>query len=983
MDSKGLALIVVHGVADQKPGDTARALVELMVAGDPPGAAQYEAVARTDFVVEVAPLQPSSPTTSRADATPRPQDRTLRKAWRQSRCSDLRAQDLLAQGPAAAAEDAGAAQQAPDRGITLTDYLLRKHVENGAGLEVYESSCIALERKAGGAKTPVTVYEMYWADLSRLSGALPRIVTELFTMVFRLAKLGRDTVDEAFVWRQRPRQGAMHRSAWNVTMRLQTALDWLVANVLALLFAQLILLTLVFVVLALAGTVPLVNRFWLHVPVLGGAALLSAVVSAYHWRGSPPRLDVAIAALLLAAACVVAAVWPTLRPWGVGLLLFGAVSLLYDVGLRIADARFPFTRRAGWVLWILLLLVVLASALGEVAALGEHLDWRSFGVGWHASLFGVEVVLLAIRTWWIGAGILLVLWFVAGSLAGLEKSFESRASLATGRLGLAVSLATFLTLTMAIWALLTTIIDVSARNVAYTPCIFEFDEAAAIRSEAQREKERERKSASAKPAEQARTTASDEPAHPNHCLWMSPDARKAADKAATARATASAAAPASALASSSRAAAPASAPASSAPASSARLYLRDRYEKSTTVFSFLVVTLLALFAYAAAMFMPSVLAEMKILVARTRDKAARAVARAATRSRSLGDSDSERARVYRLGRWLTGGFVGLDSVVYAIVAVGAVGALAVALAFLGVGWDVLRDGERWLSGLSQTLLKPLVLTAAGIVTMLSVLGGLLSRYLPALRAPLDIALDVDNHFREFPRAAIPRARIFSRYAALLRHVVAQGHDRIVIVAHSQGTVISAELLRYLASAGRGGSRIARAAGREPGADARPRPWLDGRQLPEISLLTLGCPLRQLYAARFPTLYRWVLARDGARTGPRAKDIGVSRWFNAFCSGDYVGRWLWADSSSDDDWLGRPMVDVVDPALLGRKRAYDAFSPMPPDEPLSTRSELEVCLGFGAHTHYFETEMETVAWLVDELVAPATLRQPEDRNIERP
>src|SRR5678815_473322 len=98
MDSKGLALIVVHGVADQKPGDTARSLVELMVAGQPAGAAEYAAVARTDFVVAVEPLQPSAPTASRADATPRPKDRSLRKAWRQSRCSDLRAQDLIAPG---------------------------------------------------------------------------------------------------------------------------------------------------------------------------------------------------------------------------------------------------------------------------------------------------------------------------------------------------------------------------------------------------------------------------------------------------------------------------------------------------------------------------------------------------------------------------------------------------------------------------------------------------------------------------------------------------------------------------------------------------------------------------------------------------------------------------------------------------------------------------------------------------------------------
>jgi hypothetical protein len=58
--------------------------------------------------------------------------------------------------------------------------------------------------------------------------------------------------------------------------------------------------------------------------------------------------------------------------------------------------------------------------------------------------------------------------------------------------------------------------------------------------------------------------------------------------------------------------------------------------------------------------------------------------------------------------------------------------------------------------------------------------------------------------------------------------------------------------------------------------------------------------------------------------------------------------------------------------------------MPPAvEPCQTRTELEVCLGFGAHTHYFETDMETVAWLVDELVVPAPRRQPENRNIETP
>ena len=62
---------------------------------------------------------------------------------------------------------------------------------------------------------------------------------------------------------------------------------------------------------------------------------------------------------------------------------------------------------------------------------------------------------------------------------------------------------------------------------------------------------------------------------------------------------------------------------------------------------------------------------------------------------------------------------------------------------------------------------------------------------------------------------------------------------MVVVAHSQGTVISAELLRFLASR----AQLA------PTPDDRP--LLDGQPLPPVSLLTLGCPLRQLYGARFP------------------------------------------------------------------------------------------------------------------------------------
>lgn len=58
-------------------------------------------------------------------------------------------------------------------------------------------------------------------------------------------------------------------------------------------------------------------------------------------------------------------------------------------------------------------------------------------------------------------------------------------------------------------------------------------------------------------------------------------------------------------------------------------------------------------------------------------------------------------------------------------------------------------------------------------------------------------LDVDNHFREFPRHRIRRVLIVERYVALLDHLRQQGFERVVFVAHSQGTVITAELLRYV------------------------------------------------------------------------------------------------------------------------------------------------------------------------------------------
>src|SRR5205085_7766172 len=82
-------------------------------------------------------------------------------------------------------------------GIALTDFLLFKAVRNRTPASVYTTQRLTLERSGDAAAGPVDVYEMYWADLSRLATGMPRTVTELFTLLFRLSQLARDTAAAA------------------------------------------------------------------------------------------------------------------------------------------------------------------------------------------------------------------------------------------------------------------------------------------------------------------------------------------------------------------------------------------------------------------------------------------------------------------------------------------------------------------------------------------------------------------------------------------------------------------------------------------------------------------------------------------------------------------------------------------------------------------------------------------------------------------
>ena len=264
---------------------------------------------------------------------------------------------------------------------------------------------------------------------------------------------------------------------------------------------------------------------------------------------------------------------------------------------------------------------------------------------------------------------------------------------------------------------------------------------------------------------------------------------------------------------------------------------------------------------------------------------------------------------------------------------------------------------------------------------------------------IDTALDVDNYLREHPRDATPRARIAERYVSLLRYLNAwrddngRPYDRVIIVAHSQGAVITADLLGFVKLE------------REMNDDLYPLlngPIAGGADR-RLHLFTMGSPLRQIYARAFPLLYEWMRGthapwgtsrmhavgatttvppstqpavptrlNDGHRvagpglsddSAPHPADFGLWRWVNAYRSGDYVGRALWRDPTTHADVLYRR--SPREPSTF----AEDAPETIWVSEDTTGRRR-ELCIGSGAHTRYWDATAMPIAVELDLLIAAA-------------
>jgi len=324
-----------------------------------------------------------------------------------------------------------------------------------------------------------------------------------------------------------------------------------------------------------------------------------------------------------------------------------------------------------------------------------------------------------------------------------------------------------------------------------------------------------------------------------------------------------------------------------------------------------------------------------------------------------------------LGNWLSAGFRNFRwSVVLIWAAIFAVPLFSIALGI----WSYWKGAAGHESFLLYFYSRPWMaegevqlLTAGGLIAGSAVvIAGLLVKYLSAV---LDTILDVDTYLRTTPVKATPRALIAERYLSLLRHIHSckeqdgsRSYDHIVIVAHSLGSLITADLLRYLHSGCM--PEAARYAFAGPESEALP-----------IDFFSMGCPLRQLLNRFFPHLYEWVsgIPEDvGVPIGatapgttihagapPQPAQLQLRRWVNFYRSGDYVGRSVWTydvfgrtSGPADGGSFPNPYVPEI---------FQDGVAPNP-------AHRIDACIGLGAHTHYWDRTAPDVSTQLDILVA---------------
>ncbi|HVY06498.1 MAG TPA: hypothetical protein VHB46_11030 [Burkholderiales bacterium] len=807
-----VAIVAVHGIADQRAGQTVREVARLLCHGGD-GEPRYVQGEIHELLVPVEKLDPGGEIEDKSGTRSGPATKEP------SRNRPGAPSGFFTDQQAKAAP----APEAKDLGLAMNDYLLgRLHLSEAD--ELYESSRVSLKRRADGRQ--VDVHEMYWADLSRLGEGGIKALTSLYQLFFHLNTLGAGIVDQVAL-------SAQSHFGWRLLQRLHAWLAWLMKVPMALLQLCMLMLVL-FGAIGLASSPEGQGRMLAALFGVGGIVL--AALGLMGWlKAKAPHARAALLVLCgaLSIASFALAVFSLNTEIWLHYLYFGAAALV----AALAGA-WMIERYSGVAHGVRLPghLLVACTAIGLCVAGDFLLQQVTAQFEWMiaAALNVGEFLIAGALLVWAVFVLVQIVALLLGLWLGQAVDEAGKASLQTARIALVGSTALFAVLSLVLWSVISYVAGHSKamNEVMYTPLVF---------GEGYR---------------------------------------------------------------------------------SAAIFVEARIESLGAFFTPLVAAFILVLLAVALVLLPSLVEEIKPTTNLDRKGLRPGVAEWSS----------------RLGAWLGRGIRWLDlGAKYLIPPAAIIGSLlylafivrlfASESIFAGGAVEAVSDFLEYFRG--EALVDAGKWLAGGALTI-AALGTRFTKTFGRLRVAIDAVLDIDNYFADPPNGQPPRARIFSRYASLLRHLRKLDYERIVIVAHSQGTVISADLLRYLHVQGRLGDVV----GKIP-----------------VSLITVGSPLRDLYAQRFPLLYRWMGSDDGgfAIATPNAADIGAVEWVNACRSGDYVGRFLWTPPAQADRFR------VASIAAGGRVEAS------------RSADRAEFCLGAGAHTHYFSNDAVALAVEMDRLI----------------
>jgi hypothetical protein len=819
-----VAVVAVHGIADQRPGQTVREIVRLLCHGGD-GAPRYVQGEMHDVLVPVEKLEPGPAVEAGQPAPSVPTKKDDNRTRPGAPSGFFASQQFTTPALANATPAATSSEpEAKDLGLAMNDYLLDR-LQLAEGDTLYESTRASLRRRDDGR--PVDVYEMYWADLSRLGEGGLRALTSLYQLFFHLNTLGAGIVDQVSL----SVRGGIR---WHLLQRMHAWMAWLMKVPMALLQLCMLILVL-FGAVGLAATPDAQGQLLAALFGVGGIVL--AALGVMGWlkvRSAAGRGGLALLCGVLSIASFGLAVFSLNTVVWLHHIYFGAAVLAMAlVGWWLIERYSAVARGVSWPGRVL----VIVTAAGVWVAGRFLLEQVTAQFEWMiaAALNVGEYLIAAALLVWAVFVLVQIVALVLGLWLGQALDDAGKASMQTARLALVGSSGLFVMLSLVLWSVVSYVAGHSKamNEVMYTPLLF---------GEGYR---------------------------------------------------------------------------------SAAIFVEARIESLGAFFTPLVAAFILLTSAVVLVLLPALVEELKPTT--NLDK------------KGLCPRTPDWSK--RLGAWLGGGIRWLNLAAKYLIPPGAIIGSLLYLAFIVrlfapesiFAGGVVEKISIYLEYLQGEALVDAGKWLAGGALTIAALGSRFSKTFGRLRVAIDAVLDIDNYFADPPNNQPPRARIFSRYASLLRYLRERGYKRVVIVSHSQGTVISADLLRYLHVQ----HRLSDVIGAIP-----------------VSLVTVGSPLRDLYAERFPLLYGWMgsSAAGFSTASPSAADLGATEWVNACRAGDYVGRFIWTPPADAERFR---IATVGTDGKVDAQRAGD---------------RAEFCLGAGAHTHYFSNDAVALAVEIDRLVA---------------